>query len=72
MGLTSNISCIYDPFSSYHVYFSLMTSLTMTGMVPGHLVRALFHFPMEIPLVVSVAEDLEFLFRLELSQLVKW
>ena len=42
------------------------------GLGLGHLVRVRFHFPLVIPLVVSVAEDLAFLFRLELSQLVKW
>ena len=54
MGLTSHISCLSDVFSSYCVSFSLMTSLKMMVMGPGHLVRALFHFPLKIPLVVSV------------------
>ena len=54
MGLTSHISCVYDTFSSYHVSFSLTTSLTMMGLSPGHLVCALFHIPLRIPLVVSV------------------
>ena len=44
----------------------------MMGMVSGHLVRFLLHLPLEILFVVSVAHDLDFLFRLELSQLVKW
>ena len=44
MGLTSHISCVYDAFSSYHVSFSLMTSLTMMGLDPGHLVRSLYIF----------------------------
>ena len=42
----------------------------MMGLVPGHLVRALFHFTLKITLVVSVAEYMAFLFRLESSQLV--
>ena len=28
----------------------------MMGLVPGHMVRALFHFALEIPLVVFVAK----------------
>ena len=32
----------------------LMTSLTMMVLGLGHLVRALFHFPLKILLVVSV------------------
>ena len=47
-----------------------MMSLTMMGLDRGPLVRALFHFALEILLVISVAYDLEFLFRLESSQLV--
>ena len=31
----------------------------MMGLDPGCLVRASFHFPLEIPLVVSVAQDLK-------------
>ena len=54
MGLTSHILCIYDAFSSYHVSFSSMTSLTTMVLGPGHLVRAIFHFPLKIPLVMSV------------------
>ena len=55
MGLTSHISWVYETFSSYRVFFSLMTSLTMMGLDPGHLVRALFHF-LKILLIVSVAQ----------------
>ena len=54
-----HISFISDAFSSYRVSFSLMMSMAMMGLGPGHLVRALFHFPLEIPLVVSVAQDLK-------------
>ena len=72
MGLTSYRSCISDTFSSYRISFSSMTSLTMTSLGLVHLVHAFFHFPLEIPLVVSVAEDLPFLIWLESSQLVKW
>ena len=46
MGLTSHLSCVYDAFSSYRVSFYLMMSLTMLGLVPGHLVHALFHSPL--------------------------
>ena len=42
------------------------------GLGPVHLVRALLYFPLEIPLVVSVVEDMAFLFQLESSKLVKW
>ena len=59
MGLTSHLSCVYDDFSCYRVSFSSMTSLIMMGLGVSHLVRALFHFPLEIPLVVSVAQDLK-------------
>ena len=54
MGLASYLSCVYDAFSSYRVSFSLTTSLTMMVLGPGHLVRALYHFPLIITLVVSV------------------
>ena len=37
-----------------------MISMTMMGLDPGPLVRAIFHFALEIPLVVSVALALEF------------
>ena len=57
MGLMSHISCIYDDFSSYRVYFSVMTSLKMMVLVPGHLVRALFRFSMKILLIVSVSQN---------------
>ena len=56
MGLTSHFPCVYDAFPSYRVYFSLMISLTMMGLGPGHLVRALLHFPLENLLFVSVAQ----------------
>ena len=54
MGLTSHLPYVYVVFSSYHVSFSLMTSLTIKVLGPGHLVRALFNFPLRILLVVSV------------------
>ena len=44
MGLTIQISYVYDALSFYSVSFSLMTSLTMVVLVPGHLVRAFFIF----------------------------
>ena len=44
MGLTSNLSCVYDTFSSYRVCFYLIMSLKMMGLGPGHLVLSLFHF----------------------------
>ena len=47
MSLTSRLSCVYDDFTSYHV-FSLMKSLMMIVLGLGHLVRALFHFPPKI------------------------
>ena len=59
MGLTSHLSCISNTFSSYPFSFSLMTILTMMGLGQGHMLRALFHFPLEISLVVSVVEDLK-------------
>ena len=58
MGLTSHLFCVYDALSSYCVYFSLMMSLTMMGLGLGHLVHALFHFPLKILFVVSVAQIL--------------
>ena len=57
MGLTSHLSCISDDFSSHRFSFSLITILTMMGLGPGHLVRALLHSALEITLVVSVSED---------------
>ena len=54
IDLTSHLSCLSDDFSSYRVSFSLMTSLTMMVLGLGNLVPALFHFPLKIPLVVSV------------------
>ena len=68
MVLKSNLSCISDAFSSYSVSFSLMKILTMMGIVTGNLVRALFQLALEIPLVVSGAEDMASLFQLESSQ----
>ena len=47
MRMMSCLSCVSDTFSSYRVSFSLMTILTMMVLVPGHLVRALFHFPLK-------------------------
>ena len=69
MSLTSHISCLSDPFSSYRAHFSLiywncyhstnyissLMSLTMMGLDLGPLVRALFHFTLAILLVVLVA-----------------
>ena len=57
MGLASHISCVYDTFSSYHISFSSMTSLTMMVMGTGNLVHALFRFPLTVLLVVSVAQN---------------
>ena len=54
MSLTSHLSNIYDDFSSYRVSFILMTSLTTMVLDPGHLIGALFHFPLKILLVMSV------------------
>ena len=56
MGPTSHISCVYDNFSSYRIYFSLMMSITMIGLGLGHMVHALFHLPLENLSVVSVAQ----------------
>ena len=62
MGLTRHVSCVYDTFSSYRVSFylissltkmSLMTSLTMMVLGPGHLVCALFNL-LKFPLIVFV------------------
>ena len=58
VGLTGHISYVYDTFSSYRVSFSSMTSLTMIFLVPDNLVPALFHFPLKIPLVVSVVQNM--------------
>ena len=57
MGLTSHLSCAYDAFSSYHVFFPSMMGLTMMVLDPGHLVRALLNSPLKIPLVVSVDQN---------------
>ena len=54
IGLTSHISCVYDAFSSYRISFSSITSLRMMVLGLGHLVCAIFHFPLKILLVVSV------------------
>ena len=42
MGLMSHLSCVYDAFSFYGVSFSLMTSLMMMVLGPGHQVHAIF------------------------------
>ena len=81
MSLTSTVSYLSNTFSLYCVYFCLiyciwyhsmnqissMTSLTMMGLTPGPLVRALFHFALlnllvvlENLLVVSVTWGLAF------------
>ena len=70
MDMTSHLSCLSDDFYFCRVSFSLVMSLIMMGLGPGHLVRALLHFALTIPLVVSVVLALAFLFRLESSQLV--
>ena len=57
MGQTSHLFCVYAAFSSYCASFSLMTSLTMMVLGPGHLVCALFNFLLKIMLVVSVAQN---------------
>ena len=54
MGLTSYLSFLSNNFSSYKVSVSLIESLTMMVLGPGHLVRALFNFPIKFLLVVSV------------------
>ena len=58
MGLTSHLSCAYDNFSPYCVYFSSMTSLTMIVLGPIHPVHALFNFSLKFLLVVWVAQNL--------------
>ena len=54
MGLTNHLSCLSDAFSFYSVYFPLMTIMTMTILGPRHMVSSLFHFSLQIPLLVSV------------------
>ena len=54
MGITNHIFCVYNAFSSCSVSLYLMMSLTMMGLGPGYMVRDLFHFLLEILLVVSV------------------
>ena len=54
MGLTSRLYYVYDDFSSYCVFNYSVMSLTMMGLTPGLLVRALFYFTLEITLGVSV------------------
>ena len=54
MGLTSHLSYVYNVFNSYSISFSLMTSLIIMVMGQVHLVRAIFHIPLKILLVVSV------------------
>ena len=78
MGLTSHFACVYEAFSFYRVYFSLMmsltmissmTSLTMMFLGPGYLVHALFHF-LKVFLVVSV-DHFHLVKSMEYSHLVK-
>ena len=57
MGLMSHLSYAYDDFDFYRVSFSLVASLTMMVLGPGHLVRALFRFPLNILLVMTVAQN---------------
>ena len=71
MDLTSHLSYISDTFYSYRVSFSLMTSLTIMGLDPGHLVRARFYSALIVTLVVLVALFMAFLLLLELNQLMK-
>ena len=47
MGLTNHLSWVYDILSSYHVFFSLMTSLKMMGLGLAHMVRGFFHFALK-------------------------
>ena len=95
--LMSPVSCVSKAFSSYHVFlfiyynwyhlinqFRSMMSLTMMGLTPGPLVRALFLFalinpsvvltiPLVVlvnPLVVFLACVMVHLYRQESSQLV--
>ena len=57
MGLTSHLSCVYATFFSFCVSCSLMMSLMMMFLGPGHLVLAIFHFPLKVLLVVPVAKN---------------
>ena len=70
MILTSLVSCVSDTFYFYHIYcfwvfcyccyltnkIHSMMSLTMMGITPGPLVRALFPFSLKIPLVVLMTQ----------------
>ena len=58
-GLAIHISCFMTLFLLITFLFSSMTSLRMMGLGPVHLVRALFHYPLASPLVVSVAPVLK-------------
>ena len=62
IGLTIHLSFNSDALTSYCVYFSSTTSLMMMGLGLGHLVHAIFHFFLEIQLVVSMEENLASLF----------
>ena len=44
----------------------------MMGLGPGHLVQAIFHFTLEIPLVASVAQDLKLENSVFHFAMVKW
>ena len=48
MGLISHLSYAYGAFSSSCVSFSSTMSLMIMVLGLGHLVRAIFHFPLEI------------------------
>ena len=66
MITTSPVSCLSDDFSLYRVFYfrifcncyhtpnniHLMTILTMIGLYPGPLVRAILIFALKIPLVL--------------------
>ena len=78
MVLTIHLSCSYDAFYFYRVYFSLMTSLTIISLMtsltmmilgPGYLVRAIFHY-LKILLVMSV-DYFHLVESLEIFHLVK-
>ena len=70
--LRSHISCGYEAFYSYRISFSLITSLKMMGLGPGHLVQYLFRFSLEITLVVSLAQYLKWWSALFCFLMVKW
>ena len=54
MGLTSNLFCVYDIFSSYCVSFSSMASLTMMVLGPGSPPVCNFPNFLNYPLIVLV------------------